>query len=84
MSSTCSPMSKGNTTNLFKFSGERMVESDDECFTTVQNVNLEYSQVMQVRLLRLLQASLPDVDMEDFDAQQETRTENRQFAPEYA
>lgn len=39
---------------------------------------------MQVRLLKLLQATLPEVDMEDFDAQQDLEKENRQFAAEYS
>lgn len=84
MSSTCSPMSKGNSASPFKFSAHREVESDDECFTSVQREKQQYKQIMEVRVLGLLQASLPDVDMEDLDAQQNSEMQNRQFAPEYA
>jgi len=77
-------MSKRSSTSPFKFSGERAAESEDECFSSVQKSHQDFEKIMQVRAISLLQASLPEVDMEDFDAQHDAEKESRQFAPEYA
>lgn len=39
---------------------------------------------MHIRLLKTLQAYLPDVDIEDFEASQDHEIPTRQFAPEYS
>ena len=77
-------MSKRSSTSPFKFSGERAAESEDECFSSVQKSQQDFKKIMQVRAIALLQASLPEVDMEDFDAQHDAEKKSRQFAPEYA
>ena len=65
-------MSKRSSNSAFKFSDERANESEGECFTSVQKSQQNFKQIMQVRTNALLQASIPDVDMEDFEAQQDT------------
>ena len=69
MSSAASPMSKNSSAlTSWKLSGQRGYESEEDTGFSVaaKEIKMTPVQIMHIRLLKKLQASLPDVDMEDF------------------
>ena len=70
MSSYASPMSKHSRRSSWKQSGQHGYESEDgsDFSSSVKEVKMTPGQTMHIRLLKKLQACLPDVDMEDFKA----------------
>ena len=84
MSTQASPQSK--TESTYMHSGKHDYESgEDACFSSaITEMNLKPSEIMHIRLLKNIQAYLPDVDFEDFETQYDHDIPARQFAAEYS
>jgi len=83
VSATYSPMSRGGTSS-WKNSNQHGFESDEEGFPDIKNIKISTAELMQNRLLEILKAKLPEVDLDDYEALKKVNSSSRQFAPEYS